>query len=224
LNGDLIGRADPQFQGLDKYVRKFDPTEESSAAVSIHTGWQGDHGWAVCFEQGPRRCLLLGTVDGLTSEEALWTALSAWTTFQPWLSKPRRFPGRLFFPDEAIHILTECWNHLDDLGKAPGFSGKCPICQAAMLAFSEGLSKLTHDSWVPQPTAEAPEKLARIADDAAISWLRPVADGPNQWDMHRSSGNTAGPTSLSGSIDGTESGPGSGLTGTCVASRHLPYT
>jgi hypothetical protein len=30
-------------KGIDKYGRKFNPEEESSAAVSIHTGWQGDH-------------------------------------------------------------------------------------------------------------------------------------------------------------------------------------
>jgi hypothetical protein len=53
-------------KGLDKYVRKFDPAEESSTVVSIHTGWQGDHGWAVAFKQRPRRCLLLDTTDGLT--------------------------------------------------------------------------------------------------------------------------------------------------------------
>jgi hypothetical protein len=70
--------------------------------------------------QGPRRCLLLDTEDGLTSEEALWTAPSAWATFQPRLLKPRRFPGKLFYPDEASHIIHDLWNHLDDLGSSPG--------------------------------------------------------------------------------------------------------
>jgi hypothetical protein len=32
-------------KGIDKYGCKFDPEEESSAVVSIHSGWQGDHGW-----------------------------------------------------------------------------------------------------------------------------------------------------------------------------------
>jgi hypothetical protein len=54
--------------------------------------------------------------------------------------------------------------------------------------------------------------------------LRPVADGPNQWEMHRSSASTVGFTSQSAPIAGPESGPGSGLTGTCVASGHPPYT
>jgi hypothetical protein len=211
-------------KGLDKYVRKFDPTEESSAAVSIHTGWQGDHGWAVAFKQDPRRCLLLDTVDGLTDEKALWTALSAWAMFQPRLSKPRTFPGKLYYPDEASHIVHECCDHLDDMSSSPGFSGKSPICQAAMLAFSEGLSKFVLNLWAPQPTAEAPEKLAKIADDAAISRLRPVADGPNQWDIHRGSGSTDGFTSLSVPIAGPESGPGSRETGTCATSRRPPHT
>jgi hypothetical protein len=210
-------------KGLDKYVRKFDPAEESSAVVAVHTGWQSDHGWAVAFKHGFSRCLLLDTVDGLSDEEALWTALSAWATFQPRFSKPRQFPGKLFYPDEASHVLEECWNHLDDMSTLPGFSGKSPICQAAMLAFSEGLSKLSHESWAPLPTAEAPEKLAKIANDAAISRLRPIADGPNQWEFHRSSGGTVGSTSLSAPTVGPELGPGSGSTGTCATSRRPPY-
>jgi hypothetical protein len=47
--------------------------------------------------------------------------------------------------------------------------------------------------------------------------LRPVADGPNQRDMHRSSAHTAGPVHASGSIVGAESVPGSGSAGTCVS-------
>jgi hypothetical protein len=78
--------------------------------------------------------------------------------------------------------------------------------------------------WAPQPTTEASEKSARIAEDAAVSRLRPVADGPNQWVTHRNSAFTAGPGSLSSSIVGTESVPGSGSTGTCATSRRPPYT
>jgi hypothetical protein len=86
-------------KGFDKYVRKFNPEEESSSVVAIHNGWQGDHGWAVAFKQGPRRCLLLGTMDGFSDEEALWSALADWATFQPRLQNPRQFPGKLFFPN-----------------------------------------------------------------------------------------------------------------------------
>jgi hypothetical protein len=66
----------------------------------------------------------------------------------------------------------------------------------------------------PQPTAEASEKALGIARDAAISRLRPIADGPNQWEVCRSSTATDGPTSLSGSAVGTESIPGLGSTDT----------
>jgi hypothetical protein len=49
--------------------------------------------------------------------------------------------------------------------------------------FSEGLNRLRHSKLVPRPAAEASEKACRIADDAAISRLRPRADGPNQWSV-----------------------------------------
>jgi hypothetical protein len=86
------------------------------------------------------------------------------------------------------------------MSTSPGFSGKSPICQAAVLAFSEGVSKMDASKWAPQPTAEAPEKLARIADVAAHSRIRPIADGPNQWDMHRSSAGRAGGIPLPWSV------------------------
>jgi hypothetical protein len=111
LNAGL--RTQNYDKGLDKFVRKFDPVEEMSATVAVNSGWQGDHGWAVYFKQGARRCLLLETVDGLSSEEALWTALSSWATFSPRLAKPRQFPGRLFYPNEALHIIQD-WSSASD--------------------------------------------------------------------------------------------------------------
>jgi hypothetical protein len=75
--------------------------------------------------------------------------------------------------------------------------------------------------WVPQPAAEAPEKGLRIAQDAALSRLRPIADGPNQWDLHRSSVDTDG----SGvAMVGTESSPGLGARDTSVAGGHPSQT
>jgi hypothetical protein len=122
------------------------------------------------------------------------------------------------------YVGRSSWDQLDDLSASPWFSDKSPICQAEMLRFSEGLRRLKHDTWAPQPTAEAPEKSARIADVAAFSRLRPIADGPNQWDMHRSSAFTVGPALASGPVIGTESVPGSGSTGTCATIRRPPYT
>jgi hypothetical protein len=200
LNGAILDAAlktQNYDKGLNKYVRKFNPEEESSAVVVVESGRQGDHGWAVAFKQGPYRCLLLDTTDGLSEEETLWVALSAWATFQPRLTMPRQFSGKLYYPDAASHVFGECWQHLDDLSAMPSFYSKSPICQAAMLALSEGLSHLTCGStWFPQPTAEAPEKLAKIANNAAISRVRPLADGPNQWDIHRSSVATVCQSSL----------------------------
>jgi hypothetical protein len=209
-------------KGLDKFVRKFERNEAMSSTVAVHSGWQGDHGWAVYVKQGPRRALLLDTVDGLSSEEGLWTALASWATFNPrWAAKcRRRFPGRLYYPDEATHIFTKYWNHLADLSSHPDFVKESPICQAEMIRFSEGLSKLRHGKWAPEPAAEASEKASGIAEDAAISRLRPIADGSNQWEVCRSSTVTDGPTSLSGSAVGSESAPGLGLSGTCVPSGH----
>jgi hypothetical protein len=68
-------------KGFEKFVRKYERKEAMSATVVVLQGHRNDHGWAVYITQGPRRCLLLDTVDGLTSEETLWTALAAWVTF-----------------------------------------------------------------------------------------------------------------------------------------------
>jgi hypothetical protein len=96
---DACLRTQNYDKGFDKYIRKFDREEESSAVVAIESGWQGDHGWAVVFKQGPRRCLLLDTTDGLSKEEAMWVALSAWATFGPRHNNPRSKPGTLYYPD-----------------------------------------------------------------------------------------------------------------------------
>jgi hypothetical protein len=164
-------------KGMDKFVRKFDPDEEMSAVVAVHSGWQTEHAWSVYFEQGPRRCLLLDTVDGMLPEEVLWTALTAWVTFNPRSGNPRKFPGRLFYPDEATAIMMDCWNHFEDLSASPGFSNKTPICQAEMMHFSEALCRLDHSTWYPQPTAEADEKSARFAEDSCVRYRTDQING-----------------------------------------------
>jgi hypothetical protein len=77
----------------------------------------------------------------------------------------------------------------------------------------------------PLVDSEAPEECLNIAKQAANSCLCMIQDAHNFWEEvlsgeHRSSACTDGPASLSGSGVGTESGPGLGLTGTCVASGH----
>jgi hypothetical protein len=204
-------------KGLEKFVRKFNPQEELSAVIAMESGKQGDQGLAVAFKQGPRRCLLLDTTDALTEEETLWVALSAWATFQPCRSTPRVFPGKLFYPDAASHVFEECWDYVDDLRRMPSFTSKSPICQAAMFTFCQGLNQYACQSWQPRPAAEAPEKLAKIALNAAISRVRPVADGPNQWEVHRSSAVTDGSPMV-----GTELGAGTGSMGTCAGCSSPP--
>jgi hypothetical protein len=67
---------------------------------------------------------------------------------------------------------------------------------------------------------------ARDESDALEHPMRPppnTSSWGHPW-SRRSSVVTDGPGSLSSSKVGTESVPGSGLTGTCVASGHPPYT
>jgi hypothetical protein len=153
-----------------------------SATVAVLSGWQGEHGWAVYLKQGPRRGLLLDTVQGLTDEEALWTALAAWAEFNPRKASPRKFPGRLFYQNGASHIFTKFWNHLENLPGRPEFSAESSYCQAQMSRFSKALGKLRTRNWIPQPATEAPDKSVEIAEVAALSRLRPIPDGPNQWE------------------------------------------
>jgi hypothetical protein len=152
----------------------------------------------------------------------MWVALSAWATFEPRHKNPRLKPDTLYYPDEASHIFHDFWDHLGNLPAAPGFDQCSLICQQCMASFSEALStRYDCTSWETLPVADAPDKLARIAKDAAISRVRPITDGPNQWDMHRSSAGTVCQSSLGAAIAGTGSGSTTGLTGTCVAGSTL---
>jgi hypothetical protein len=226
LNGAILEaalRTQNYDKGLEKFVRKFDTEAEMEAVVAIEPGKQGDCGWAVLLKQGPRRCLLLDTTDGLTEEETLWVALSAWSNFHPRSSRPRQEPGELYYPDGASHLLEESWQFFNDLSQMPSFSSKSQICQVAMLSFSQGLNRYPcSDAWIPHPAAEAPGKCAKIATNAAISRVRPISDGPNQWEMYRSSTYIVCQSSLG--LSGTELAPGLGLTDTCVAQGNPSQT
>jgi hypothetical protein len=104
------------------------------------------------------------------------------------------------------------------LSKMPSFPSKSSICQAATLSFSQGLRQYPcTGSWIPHPCAEAPGKLAKIATYAAISRVRPISDGPDQWEMYRKGTYTVGSGSLASPMVGTELGAGTGLTDTCDA-------
>jgi hypothetical protein len=155
-------------RGLEKFVRKYENLEAMSATLAIQEGWQGDHGWVIFVKQGPKRALLLDTVDGLSAEEVLWTALECWAVFKPRSERVRKFPGRIYYPDQFSHIIQKYWNHLFCLPSHPDFVKESPICQERMAIFSEAMRKFKRTkNWAPQPCAEAPEKGLRIAQEAA---------------------------------------------------------
>jgi hypothetical protein len=69
-------------------------------------------------------------------------------------------------------------------------------CQAQITRFSKALSKFHLRNWVPHPAAEVPDKYVGLSQMAALSRLRPLADGPDQWGLHGLSAVTDGPSSL----------------------------
>jgi hypothetical protein len=82
-----------------------------------------------------------------------------------------------------------------------------------MIQFSKALAGMRHKSFEPKSVAEAEESSLHIAEDAALSRLRPVPDSPCQWAIHRSSadaGSDASASVVPGLVAGSES------TGTCV--------
>jgi hypothetical protein len=177
-------------KGFDRFVRTFDPEEEMSATVAVIQGCHRDHGWAVYCTQDPRRCLLLDTVCGLTGDQALWMAMGAWATFQPRKASPRDEPGRLFDQIEASHVFEKYWNYLPCPGQHPDFASESPYCQQQMTQFSQALAEMNLDPFVPKSAAEAKESDLRTSEDAAPSRLLPIQDGPDQWEICRSSRRT----------------------------------
>jgi hypothetical protein len=67
-----------------------------------------------------------------------------------------------------------------------------------MIKFSQALAGMNLDSFVPRPVAEAKPSDLMTAEDAALSRLLPIQDGPDQWEAHRSSSATGlrGPTPI----------------------------
>jgi hypothetical protein len=114
-------------KGFEKFVTKYERNEAMSTTVALVSGNGDDHGWAVYYIQGPRRCPLLDTVDGLTDEETLWTALAAWATFKLRKVSPRKYTGKLFYPTEASHIFEKYWNHWPNLDEHPDFASQSPV-------------------------------------------------------------------------------------------------
>jgi hypothetical protein len=82
------------------------------------------------------------------------------------------------------------WDYLTCLSDHPDFASETPYCQEHMVKFSQALAAMRHKPFEPKSTAEAKEFDLRIAEDAALSRLRPIPDGPDQWASGRSSSGT----------------------------------
>jgi hypothetical protein len=203
-------------RGLDKFVRKYENLEAMSATLAIQRGWNGEVGWAIFMKQGSKRCLLLDTTYGLSDDETIWTALTCWAAFKPRDDKPRKYPGRLYYPAQFSHIVEKYWSHFFDLPLHPDFSNESEICKDRMAIFSQALRTFKRTkNWQPQVDVEAPEKGLRIAIEAATSRVHLIADGPNQWEVCRGGTGGAGCP-----LVGTESSPTLGSSDTCVARGH----
>jgi hypothetical protein len=103
-----------------------------------------------------------------------------WASFQPRKGSPRKVPGKLFYAKEVSHIFEKYWDYLPDLSSHPDFASESTVCQERMVQFSMALAKLRHKNWTPQSTAEAQQKDCQVDEDAALSRLRPIPDGPDQ--------------------------------------------
>jgi hypothetical protein len=136
-------------KGFEKFVRKLERNEAMTATVSVQSGYRDDHGWAVYCTQVPGRCLLLDTVDGLTDEEALWTALAACDSFKPRKASPMKFPGTLFYPMEASHVFERYGDYFPNLDSRPDFASESRVCEDRMIQFSMALAKLRHKRRTP---------------------------------------------------------------------------
>jgi hypothetical protein len=173
--------------GIERFVRKFNPEAELEAAVAIMKGPHYEHGTAVFLTQGSRRCLRLDTTHGLTDEEAMWYTLMSWSDFGPRKKSPRQEPGILYYPPLFSHVFEKYWQHLENLEEHPGFSLESSFTQACMKRFSVALSELDCSDFAPLVSSEAKHSQVVTAEEAAISRLLPVQDGYDFWEMCRSS-------------------------------------
>jgi hypothetical protein len=176
-------------KSFDQFVRNFDPESEMSATVAVVKVSHGDQGWALYCTQDSRWCLSLDTVLGLTDDEAVWIALSAWATFRPRKASQRETPGQLFCPDEYSHVFEKYWRHHTCLYNHQDFASESPYCQEHMRIFSEALAEMDVSSFGTHPPADAKPSDPTIDQDAVIS---PIQDGPDQWEICRSSSGTVG--------------------------------
>jgi hypothetical protein len=54
--------------------------------------------------------------------DATWEALSVSANFEPRPGKPKLHEETLFFPEAFTYEMEQAWDHIDNLGKVPGFA------------------------------------------------------------------------------------------------------
>jgi hypothetical protein len=96
-----------------------------------------------------------------------------------------KFHRQLYYPVEASHVFEKYCDYLTCLPKHSDFASETSYFQEHMAKFSRALAKMRHKSWIPKSTAEAKQSDLHIAEDAALSRLRPIPDGSDQWEAHR---------------------------------------
>jgi hypothetical protein len=95
--------------------------------------------------------------------------------------------GQLFYPAECSHVFEKYWDHLNNPEGHPEFSQESEFTQGCMKHFPVALSRLDVTDFVPQVSVEAKQSDLESAEDAAISRLHQIHDGPDVWELHRSS-------------------------------------
>jgi hypothetical protein len=135
---------------------------EMQATVAIVKGGQRDHGTAVYLTKEKRRCLLLDTTYGLSDDEALWSTLASWASFQPRRAQPRVAPGQPYRPEEYSRSFEKYWDDLPDLSQHPDFASESPYCQEQMNRFSITLSTMDLREFQPPVDAEAKQSDVEI--------------------------------------------------------------
>jgi hypothetical protein len=169
-------------KGFDRFVGKFDPRDPLSSVITIEKGVHFDHGAAIYFTQGKRRCLLLDTLYGLSDDEALWYTLQSWAKFQPRLMKPRTSRGQLYYPAEHTHVFEKYWDYLHDPLTHPDCS-ESEFTKASMSEFAAALSQMDLSLFEPSVDSEAREKSCRVAQQAALSRRCIVQDAIDYWNQ-----------------------------------------
>jgi hypothetical protein len=107
-----VGESAQITQNVDKgfvhYLKYFKNDKEVVASMQIEQGHQGDFGWGVFFEQGRRRCVLIGTISRRPEEEAmedgLWTACAERANFEPVVGQPKTHVETLYFPEVCTNF------------------------------------------------------------------------------------------------------------------------